>query len=57
MTHTKQMYVVVNDKNEPLWWTLEFKKETMQDRVWNFSSLKYTVQPVTVTLELNESTQ
>lgn len=48
--HTKQMYVVVNDKNEPLWSSLSLMPPFL-DTFDNKAG--YTVQPVTVTIELN----
>lgn len=54
MKHTKQMYVVVNPKGEPVWSSLSI----MRPWVDTFDSKAgYTVQPVTVTIELNAGNQ
>lgn len=50
MKHTKQMYVVVNSNGTPLWTSLNLLPVEIKE---SEKKLGYTVQPVTVTIELN----
>ena len=56
MKHTKKMYVVVNASGEPVWNTIRRDEDGSKracDEYWGYyDSLGYTVQPVTVTIEL-----
>ena len=59
MKHTKQMYVVVNENREPIIRTLSYSPyisqslHTENPDLWkHYIDKGYTVQPVTVTIEL-----
>lgn len=53
--HTKQMYVVISPKNEIIWGSLNPSEVECVGYVFGSFTLPdgYTVQPVTVTIELN----
>lgn len=60
MKHTKQMYVVVDDKRQPVIHTLSYSPyvsqtmHTENTELWkHYIDKGYTVQPVTVTIELS----
>lgn len=54
MKHTKQMYVVISPNNEIIWGSLNPSEVECVGYVFGSFSLPdgYTVQPVTVTIEL-----